>query len=637
MDDLYSTWSCWSYTNSVTTARNPITSKSTILKRNTRACDSQLSQHIFLYLNSLVFEDMADNLQDIPRQVDVEDDARTAEFADALRDVATEVDPQRLREIAQQVQREMAAVPVDPATERDPEKDVFGHALYPKIQAMQPERAGKLTGMILEMDNEELHRLTTDDDALRETVEEALTVYEEYHAAQQWVESRDLAQQAQQEMVSTYCVACMEQVPGSPAATIHQNDICQACFDASGGLRSQFKEHLVNEDAPVFWAGRPILIEDVRDQFSQDFIERYQDRMRLYSIPAPRRLWCATPDCEAFLGSKPDTAMSLQVSDLQGTESSDRSELRPQVKSANQKAILCKKCEKETCSNCTATFELSTAHSCLVEKEKHQQRFEGLVRGRDYQLCPDCARPINLRDGCNHITCTCRTHFCYLCGGKEWQVALKGGDLFYRCENGCPQYNGQPGDVEDILELDIPAVAAKLQRHELHDTRMESPSALNTIRRWNRLMSMAFVLPNATLRHLVEDMAPDVIHRMSAEIDSLFAQYIKVTESTLRALEEVNWQAGQLRQNLQAEARSRGRQAEARSRDRQWEPAVDDVLKFELVQHMIDLGWPLSQPKQWLQTRVWSLKSQRQLDQTTLLAAARGTAAVEYVHFASSQ
>ncbi|MCJ1225885.1 Protein phosphatase PP2A regulatory subunit B [Toensbergia leucococca] len=60
------------------------------------------------------------------------------------------------------------------------QKQVIGEALYPKIQITQPELAGKITGMLLEMDNSELIGLISDDDKLREKVDEALTVYDEY-------------------------------------------------------------------------------------------------------------------------------------------------------------------------------------------------------------------------------------------------------------------------------------------------------------------------------------------------------------------------------------------------------------------------------------------------------------------------
>ncbi|KAF2654950.1 polyadenylate binding protein [Lophiostoma macrostomum CBS 122681] len=60
------------------------------------------------------------------------------------------------------------------------QKQMLGEALYPKIHDMQPELAGKITGMLLEMDNAELINLTTDESALRAKVDEAMSVYDEY-------------------------------------------------------------------------------------------------------------------------------------------------------------------------------------------------------------------------------------------------------------------------------------------------------------------------------------------------------------------------------------------------------------------------------------------------------------------------
>lgn len=60
------------------------------------------------------------------------------------------------------------------------QKQMLGEAIFPKIQAMQPELAGKITGMLLEMENQELINLIEDDTALRNKVDEAMAVYDEY-------------------------------------------------------------------------------------------------------------------------------------------------------------------------------------------------------------------------------------------------------------------------------------------------------------------------------------------------------------------------------------------------------------------------------------------------------------------------
>jgi polyadenylate-binding protein len=51
------------------------------------------------------------------------------------------------------LQSQLAAVPVAQ------QKQLLGEALFPKIQSMQPELAGKITGMLLEMENQELVNL----------------------------------------------------------------------------------------------------------------------------------------------------------------------------------------------------------------------------------------------------------------------------------------------------------------------------------------------------------------------------------------------------------------------------------------------------------------------------------------------
>lgn len=60
------------------------------------------------------------------------------------------------------------------------QKQALGEALYPQISAAQPELAGKITGMLLEMDNLEILSLIDREDALNLKVQEAVLVLEDY-------------------------------------------------------------------------------------------------------------------------------------------------------------------------------------------------------------------------------------------------------------------------------------------------------------------------------------------------------------------------------------------------------------------------------------------------------------------------
>jgi polyadenylate-binding protein len=64
------------------------------------------------------------------------------------------------------------------------QKQMLGERLFPLIQQMQPELAGKITGMLLEIDNTELLHMLESRESLKAKVEEAIAVLQAHQAKQ---------------------------------------------------------------------------------------------------------------------------------------------------------------------------------------------------------------------------------------------------------------------------------------------------------------------------------------------------------------------------------------------------------------------------------------------------------------------
>uniref|UniRef100_A0A673MZI5 PABC domain-containing protein n=1 Tax=Sinocyclocheilus rhinocerous TaxID=307959 RepID=A0A673MZI5_9TELE len=62
------------------------------------------------------------------------------------------------------------------------QKQLLGERLYPLIQALHPTLAGKITGMLLEIDNSELLHMLESPESLHSKVEEAVSVLQAHQA-----------------------------------------------------------------------------------------------------------------------------------------------------------------------------------------------------------------------------------------------------------------------------------------------------------------------------------------------------------------------------------------------------------------------------------------------------------------------
>ena len=62
------------------------------------------------------------------------------------------------------------------------QKQILGECLFPLIQGMYPELAGKITGMLLEIDNSELVHMLEDGQSLKGKVDEAVALLQAHQS-----------------------------------------------------------------------------------------------------------------------------------------------------------------------------------------------------------------------------------------------------------------------------------------------------------------------------------------------------------------------------------------------------------------------------------------------------------------------
>ncbi|EIN08763.1 hypothetical protein PUNSTDRAFT_17680, partial [Punctularia strigosozonata HHB-11173 SS5] len=133
-----------------------------------------------------------------------------------------------------------------------------------------------------------------------------------------------------------------------------------------------------------------ISFDAVRPHMESAQVNAFLEKRKEFSTM--KRVYCAAPACSTFLGAQKS----------QGT-----------IYECNSST-----CKTRTCSFCKAKVD-ELAHICKKNDSEAEVLSVGQREG--WTRCPGCEQMIELIIGCYHMTCRCKTEFCYLCRAR-WKT-----------------------------------------------------------------------------------------------------------------------------------------------------------------------------------------------------------------------
>ena len=107
----------------------------------------------------------------------------------------------------------------------------------------------------------------------------------------------------------------------------------------------------------------------------------------------------------------------------------------------------CSKCRTKICAACNGVWH---PHTAECPKDDATRKFAEMAKAQGWQKCYNCSATVELREGCNHMTCRCAAEFCMHCGA-QWKT----------CD--CPWFNFVAVDGADPAQL---RQRAEMQRRD---------------------------------------------------------------------------------------------------------------------------------------------------------------------------
>ncbi|KAK0260608.1 hypothetical protein B0A54_15074 [Friedmanniomyces endolithicus] len=181
-----------------------------------------------------------------------------------------------------------------------------------------------------------------------------------------------------------HCVSCGDDMEFYDVARVPcDHEYCRQClaqlFDLSMTDETLFPPRCCKNEIPLARV-RFFLPTDLAKRFEATYTE----------LSTKDRVYCHHVRCNSFI---PATAVD-----------------------ASNDVATCAHCARTTCAICKGS-----SHTGDCPNDTALQQLVDIANTEQWQRCLDCKRFVELEQGCNHMTCPCGAHFCYVCG-QRWKT-----------------------------------------------------------------------------------------------------------------------------------------------------------------------------------------------------------------------
>jgi hypothetical protein len=230
------------------------------------------------------------------------------------------------------------------------------------------------------------------------------------------------------------CIICMEYKQTSSASPAisptcaHRSNVCMPCLQTY--IETALSSKTATDSSPL--PKCPECPSEISFEYVQETLPTlaptYSDHLLqrcLRSIPDYRP--CLKPSCSG------------------GQLHSGRDE---------QPIVTCPVCSEKSCFTCRIPWHASrTCEEVESEDKANKELLEKLTK-----VCPGCGARVEKIDGCDHMTCTCRSEWCWLCRASYVVIRTMGNEGHKKT---CTHWRGPTGEepAAPVVEAERPRPA----------------------------------------------------------------------------------------------------------------------------------------------------------------------------------